>query len=227
MPIEIITGPSFAGKSAFGLQEVTRREQEDGELGLILIGFSEIYRALIPGELSSYRDQAVADSGATRLAGSTYDAVIGLALARELSGFLISQSPRRAVSLADRFGGAPIWDVTAQPDALALRVTAHVRDLGQRVARAGAGDVEGNCRRQVRTYFNERSVLVHRAREVRQPRRGRYEKGGPVQPFDEGLFVKGLSPAGRQARDELIADGDGSPTPAAVFGQVMRNLGRR
>ena len=59
-------------------------------------------------------------------------------------------------------GGAPIWDVTAPPDALAVRVAAHVSALQGRIARAGDA-AEAACRRQVLTYFNERPVLVGRA----------------------------------------------------------------
>ena len=226
MAVEIISGPSFAGKSEFAQQEIAAAEQEGGELGLVAVSFSEIFRAIVPGEQSQLRDEDLAASGASRFAGATYDAAVGLVLARELSGFLISQSPRRAVSLSDRFGGVGIWDVTAPPDALAVRVAAHVSALQGRIARAGDA-AEAACRRQVLTYYNERPVLVGRAREVTQPRRGRFRKGAPVRQFDEALFVRGLTPAGRQARDQLIDAGDSAPTPAAVFRQVMKNLGRR
>ena len=225
MAVEIITGPSFGGKSEFARQEITRREQDDGVLGLALVSFSDLFRVLIPGEQSQYRDQPVANSGASRLVGSAYDAAVGLLLVRELSGYIAVPSPRRAVSLSDRFGGAQIWDVTAPPDALALRVRAHVSALMGRVPRAR--DAESSCRRAVGTYYAERSLLVGRARQVTQTRRGRYEKGGTVQPFNEDLFVSGLSPAGRAARDQLIADGVASPTPADVFRQTLINLGRR
>ena len=224
MAVEIVSGPAFSGKSEFAQQEVARREQEGGELGLVVVAYSEIFRAIVPGEQSQLRDEDLAASGASRFAGAVYDAAVGLVLARELSGYLISQSPRRAVSLSDRFGAAVIWDVTAPPDALAVRVAAHVSALQGRIARAG--DAEGACRRQVLTYYNERPALVGRAREVTQPRRGRFRKGAPVRQFDEALFVRGLTPAGRQARDQLIDAGDSAPTPAAVFRQVMKNLGR-
>ena len=148
-------------------------------------------RALVPGEQSQYRDEALGATGASRLVGSVYDAVVGLLLVRQLSGYIAVPSPRRALSLAARFGGAQVWDVTAPPDAIALRVQAHVSALMGRVPRAG--NAESSCRRAVGTYYNERSMLAGRAREVTQPRRGRFQKGGTVQPFDEDLFVRGLS----------------------------------
>ena len=222
--IAIVCGPPFGGKSEFALSEIADREQA-GELGLILVSYSEIYRALVPGEQSALRDTPVSDTGAPSLAGGVFDFAVGAMVARELSGYVATPSPRRALQLADRLGASAVWDVTADVGSLAVRVSSHAAAIGQRTARAG--DPEGGCRRQVLTYLNERHLLTGRAREVRQRRRGSYEKGGVVQPYDEAAFVRGLTPAGRQARDELIEAGNGSPAPADVFRQTLRNLGRR
>ena len=188
--------------------------------------YSEIYRALVPGEQSATcAIQPVSDTGAPSLAGGVFDFAVGAMVARELSGYVATPSPRRALQLADRLGASAVWDVTADVGSLAVRVSSHAAAIGRRTARAG--DPEGGCRRQVLTYLNERHLLTGRAREVRQSPRGRFEKAGPVQPFDEALFVRGLTPAGRAARDELIAAGNGSPSPADVFRKTLVNLGRR
>lgn len=222
--VEIVTGPAFGGKSAFAESEIERRELS-GELGLILVSYSELYRALVPGEQSQLRDTPVGDTGAPSLAGGVFDFAVGAMLARELSGYVATPSPRRALQLADRLGATAVWDVTADVGSLALRVSTHAAAIGQRTARAG--DAEGGCRRQVLTYLNERHLLTGRAREVRQVRRGRYEKGGPVLPYDEAAFLRGLTPAARQARAQLIEAGNASPTPADVFRRTLANLGRR
>ena len=114
--------------------------------------------------------------------------------------------------------------MTVDVGSLAARVHSHAAALGQRTARAG--DAVGGCQRQIASYLGERHLLTGRAREVTQRRRGVYEKGATVAPFDEAAFIRGLTPAGRLARDELIAAGNGSPAPAEVFRLVLRNLGR-
>ena len=224
MAVEVVTGPPFSGKAEFARAEIAERERA-GELGLILVDYTALYLALVPGAQSALRDAPVGDTGAPRAVGSVFDFAVGALAARELAGYVTTQSPRRAVALADKLR-APIWDVTADVGSIALRVRAHVTDIQRRVTRAGAG-IEGRCRRQAGTYYTERSVLAGRAREVRQVRRGEYSKGGQVQAFDEGAFLRGLTPAGREARDQLIEDGNISPTPADVFYRVLQNLGRR
>ena len=225
MAVEIVTGPAFAGKAEFVRGEIERREQA-GELGLVLVDYTALYAALVPGEQSALRDASVSDTGAPRAVGSVYDFAAGAILARQLSGYVTTQSPRRAIALADRLGASTIWDVTADAGSLAARVRAHVSALSGRVARAGDG-AEGSCGRQVSTYLNERHLLAGRAREVEQVRRGSYRKGGQVQAYDEGAFVRGLTPSGRQARDELVEAGDAHPSPADVFRKTLSNLGRR
>ena len=167
----------------------------------------------------------MSDTGAPSLAGGVFDFAVGAMVARELSGYVATPSPRRAIQLADRLGASAIFDVTVDVGSLAARVNGHAVAIGQRTARAG--DPAGGCQRQVVAYLNERHLLTGRAREVRQVRRGNYEKGQTVQLYSEAAFVRGLTPAGRQARDELIQAGNGSPTPADVFRRTLQNLGRR
>ena len=54
----VVTGAPFSGKGQFVRSEIARRER-DGELGLLLIGFTELYSAVVPGIQSSYRDENV------------------------------------------------------------------------------------------------------------------------------------------------------------------------
>ena len=225
MALEVVTGAPFAGKAEFVRGEIERREQA-GELGLIMVDYTAIYAAVVVGEQSQLRDAALTDTGAARAAGAAYDFMVGAVLARQLSSFVTTQSPRRALAISDRFGGAPVWDVQANVGDLAVRVRSHAADISGRVARAGDG-VEAGCGRQVAAYLGERHMLAGRAREVVQVRRGTYRKGGLVEPFNEQLFVSGLTPAGRLARDELIAAGNQSPSPSEVFRLVLQNLGRR
>ena len=149
---------------------------------------------------------------------------------RELSGYITTQSPRQALALADgRLGGAPIWDVLAGPDDIAERVVFHLEAMGRRVPRLLMNPAAGNsrCRRQALTYFQERAGLVGRAREVTQRGRDRFDKGGTVRQFDQAAFNRGLTPAGRQAREQILEETGAEPTPADVFKRVLQNLGRR
>ena len=58
MPIVVVTGAPFSGKGQFVRDEIERREQ-DGELGLISIDYTALYSSVVPGEQSSFRDDAV------------------------------------------------------------------------------------------------------------------------------------------------------------------------
>ena len=60
---------------------------------MLLVSYSEIYRALVPGEQSQYRDQAVGDTGAPRAVGSVFDWTVGALAARELGGYIATPSP--------------------------------------------------------------------------------------------------------------------------------------
>ena len=234
MPIEVITGPPFSGKAEFARAEIARRERA-GELGLVLLDYTALYSALVPGVQSSYRDDAVSDTGAPRATGAAYEWMLGTIAARELSGYITTQSPRRALAISNRFEDAPIWDLWTGPDDVAERVHFHMEALGERVPRAamrpGQGGAFGDrlralCGQQAQTYYRERPGVVGRAREVRQTGRGSYRKGGPAVNYDE-RFVRGLTPAGREARAELVSEGNLNPTPADVFKRTLQRLGRR
>ena len=64
--------------------------------------WTRLYLALVWGAQSQYRDEAVSDTGAPRAAGAVFDFVVGAIAARELSGYILNQSPRRAVDLGER-----------------------------------------------------------------------------------------------------------------------------
>ena len=134
MPIVVVTGPPFAGKGQFVRDEIARREM-DGELGLISVDFTAIYSAITPGDQSSFRDEAVSDTGAPRLAGYAFAVLLTALLDRELSGYVSTPSPARALEIADK-AGAPILDIAASVDQIATRITSHMRDL-QRTVPAG------------------------------------------------------------------------------------------
>ena len=221
MAIATITGPPFSGKTEYARGEIRRREAA-GELGLILIGFTELYRALVPGEQSQYRDDAVSNTGSPRLAGYMFEVATAAAAARELSGFAVTQSPRAAVRLADRFNG-PLFDVVLPEGDVADRIDAHLTRLGRDVARATAADAVEGCRRQAVTYQREREALVGRATEIKRGAGGGFTKGGTVRAFDRALWEKGLTPRGRSALDELKHLGNPEPSPADVMAFLLKN----
>ena len=97
----IVTGAAFSGKGRFARAEIERRER-DGDLGLVLIDYTALYLALVPGVQSSYRDDRVSATGVSRLIGYLYEVAIREALDRELDGYATTNSPRRALALADR-----------------------------------------------------------------------------------------------------------------------------
>ncbi len=220
MAIATITGAPFSGKSEYARQEIARRESA-GALGLVLLGFSELYRAMVPGEQSQFRDEAVTDTGAPRMVGYTFEVVAAAMAARELDGYVVTQSPRQAIKLADRFDG-PLFEVVADMGDVAIRVDAHMTKLARDVARAKAENALAGCRRQAVTYQRERKALAGRAVEVTRSGRG-FKTGGTVRRFDRELWLKGLTPRAREAVAELVTLGNAEPSPSDVMSFLLRN----
>ena len=229
MPIVVITGPPFSGKSAYARAEIERRET-DGELGLVALDYTGLYAAIVPGSQSAFRDAEVADTGAPRLAGYAFAVLLAALLDRELSGYVSTPSPRRALEISDKAGGAPILDIDANVEDIATRIGLHMRGLSRTIPRATRARMVGRCRQAATAYLRSDHVLVGRARTV--TRRGdRWKVGAVKKPFDRAAFERGLTPAGRAVRDELIAAGNQDPTPADVLSELitdrrLRNEGR-
>ena len=165
------------------------------------------------------------DTGASRLVGAAFEWAAGAVAARELAGYVTTQSPRRALQLRQRFGGeSQVFNVEASIEDLADRTVAHERSLARRIPRAGdeASDIDRQCREQGRAYLREREALTDEAIEVK-PRGGRFVRTGPVREFDRGLWLRGLTPAGRDAVDELVSLGNPEPSPSDVFDFMVRN----
>ena len=220
MPIVVVTGAPFSGKGQFVRDEIERRET-DGELGLISIDFTAIYTAITPGEQSSFRDDAVSDTGAPRLAGYVFAVLLAALKDRELSGYVSTPSPRRALEIADT-AGAPILDIAASIDQIGVRINTHMSDLQKTVARATRARTVGRCRKAATSYLRNEHVLVGKARTV--TREGdRYRVGARKLPFDRAAFERGLTARGRAARDELIAAGTPDPTPADILTLLLPN----
>ena len=224
MAITVVTGPPFAGKGRFVRDEIERRETEGGELGLVDIDYTALFAALAPGAQSSFRDDAVSDSGAPRLVGYLYEVAVTQAAARELSGYVTTNSPQRAVRLAERVGGL-ILEVTATIEEVADRAEAHMTTLRRRVPRARRDRAVGGCRGAAVTYLREAPALVGRAREVTRRGSG-WEVGATRQAFDRAAFERGLTARGRAARDELIAEGRTDWTPADILARLLRDRNR-
>ena len=222
MAVEVVAGAPFSGKARYVRQEIERREAA-GELGLAALDWSLIYLALFPGEQSKLRDEAVSDTGAPRAAGAVYDFAVGAIAAREIDGYVLTQSPRRAVELADRLS-ASIVEVEADPGDVADRADSHMRAIRRTVTRAAVDTLRSQCRRQGVRYFQEESRLVGRARIIRRRGSG-YVKGETKRPFDRKLWERGLTPAARDAVAELQALGTAQPTPAEVLSFLLKNRG--
>ena len=216
MAIEVVVGPPFSGKGRFVREAIERREAA-GELGLIALDWTALYLALFPGAQSAFRDDAVADTGAPRLAGYTFEVIVAAIAARELAGYVLTQSPRRAVELAERVNGV-VLEVEADVGDVADRADSHMRRLRRTVARAALDATLPRCRRAAVTYQRESSVLVGRARTVRGGR------PGPVkQPFDRELWARGLTPRAREGLQELVERGDPTPSPADLQAWLLRD----
>ena len=217
--VEVVTGAPFSGKSLYIGDEIERREAR-GELGLVSVDYSGLYAATVPGVESSLRDAAVAATGAPRLAGYLFEAAVAQVVLRELSGYIATNSPKRAVALAERFGGRLV-NVDVGIEDLAGRINEHMSGLTRKVRRASREGVVGRCRDAAGRYLREADdVLVGRARNVRRVGQ-RWRDTGIVKPFDRDNFRRGLTPSGREAVAQLEADGDLEWKPIDVHNRLL------
>ena len=221
MAVEVVASPPFGGKGRYARAEVARREAA-GELGLVVLDWSLLFAALVPGAESQLRDQEVADTGAPRATGAAYDFMIGAIAARELSGFVLTQSPRRAIEIADRLN-APIVEVEAKIGDVATRAEGHMRTVARTVSRAAAGALRPLCRRAAVAYYREQDRLVGRARVARPAGRGYKVDPRPKMAFDRELWLRGLTPKGREGLAALQAAGNPEPSPAEVLAWILRD----
>ena len=171
MPLEVVTGPPFAGKNWWIADQIERREA-DGERGILAISYSSMYVAIAPGNESAYRDEEVTDTGVPRLAAYLFAAAVGEAGTRDLAGYVATDSPRRAVDLLERIGANELIEVRVTEETAIRHAERHVAQLRQIAPRAGAADAIQRCRRIVQQYFRERPMLgTVDVREVAPPDR--------------------------------------------------------
>ena len=218
MPIVVVTGAPFSGKGQFVRDEIERRE-DGGELGLISIDYTALYGAIVPGVQSSFRDDEVADTGASRWAAYLYAIAVVQVLDRELTGYIATPSPTRALEIADK-AGAPIVAIDATVDEIASRVKTHIRDLSRTVPRATRDRTVGRCRKAAAVYLRDEDKLVGRARTATK-RGNRWRVGERKHAFDPAAFERGLTPAGRLARADLVGEGIIDPTPTDILNRLL------
>ena len=219
--MQVILGVPFSGKSQFARAEVQRREA-GGELGLTVIDYSALFGAVVPGTQSSYRDEAISDTGASRLVSYAFEVLIAQVAARELRGYVLLNSPRRAARVLSTLGATTLHEMDIGPSEVAARVHGHLASLRRQVPRARTDAADNRCAEAVVQYYRERPDLPEsvKVRRVRQ-RGNRFEVGAPESSqYDRDAFLRGLTPAGHDARADLIASGIEDPTPA----EIMRRL---
>ena len=221
MAVEVVTGAPFSGKARYVRDEIARREAA-GELGLVAVDWTALYAAMVWGAQSALRDDPVSDTGAPRFAGYVFEVAAAAVAARELSGYILTQSPERAITLADRFD-ARLLETPVDPGDVADRAEAHMVRLGRTVARAAAGRLRPQCRAAAVRYFREEPRLVGRAHVVRRRGRGHSVDPQPKRPFDRALWERGLTDRGRAAFNALKAAGDSEPSPADVMRYLLRD----
>ena len=169
--LTIVTGAPFSGKRLWTDREIEQAEEE-GAVGWLALDFTSFYSAAVPGLGSVYRDQRVSDSGAARYAGWLLGAAIREAGQRELDGFVLTDSPRRALALAAQIGGAPMVEVVVTQEAALRRSQQHVelvKALAPRAAQDDGAEAAQRCRKMVEAYYNERDVLPPDTRQVTAP----------------------------------------------------------
>ena len=165
--LTIVTGAPFAGKAAWVDREIERLES-GGTVGTLRLDYTSTYASLIPGLQSVYRDSRITDSGAARFAGWVLAAAVREAGERELDGFVLTDSARRALALTAALRDAPLVEVTVSESTALARSRQHVELVRELAPRAGDKTAE-RCKQMVAQYFNERPILPADTRRVTPP----------------------------------------------------------
>jgi adenylate kinase family enzyme len=227
MALDIILGPPFSGKSQFARDQIAEREVA-GELGVVAIDYSALYRALVPGTLDQYRDSAVKETGAMSLTSYLMEVAIRQADESNASGYILVNSPARAARIAERVGAAAPLEMDISIDDLADRIDTHLTELKRDVPRARNEGAKKRCTQAGIAYLREKYPRTRqglRTRKVTRTSGGKWRVSGPSAAPDAAAFMRGLTPAGRTAREALVAAGDANPTPAAIFKRLLDERG--
>ena len=223
MALQLVIGPPFAGKSQFARARIDEREAA-GELGLIAIDFSALFGALVPGVLSSYRDVAVSETGSPRYVGYLFEAAVSAAVARGASGYVLLNSPARAVRMVERVEAKTVIEIDVDIDTVTDRIDDHLTTIRGRVPRARTSAATARCAKAATSYYAELPAASDRLTRRKAKRQGKRWKLAEQtdRGFDEAAFLRGLTPAGHDARADLLAE-TGEATPAAIFRRVLAN----
>ena len=243
--VQVVTGAPFSGKGQFVRDEIARRERE-GELGLVALDWTALYTALVPGVQSSFRDEAVSDTGAPRMVAYVFE-IIAAAIAA--GSFTVTSSHSRHVRRSSWRTGSltarlttclmsswTTWRTsrTGPPGRLLLDEVGPRGAAGAGGAGRGAGGLPargagGLPARGAGGLPARGAGLLQRSSGAGGPGsrspalRPRVEGGEVKRPFDRELWERGLTPRGREARNELIERGNPEPTPAQVMAWLLRD----
>jgi hypothetical protein len=228
MALDIILGPPFSGKSQFARDQIAEREVA-GELGVVAIDYSALFRALVPGTLDQYRDAEVSETGASSFVSYMMEVGVRRAIESQLSGYILVNSPARAARVAERVGAAAVpLEMDTSIDDLADRIDTHLTELKRDVPRARNEGAKKRCTQAGIAYLREKYPRTRqglRTRKVTRTSGGKWRVSGPSAAPDAAAFMRGLTPAGRTAREALVAAGDANPTPAAIFKRLLDERG--
>ena len=161
----------------------------------------------------------MSETGAPRWVAYLYAVAVAQVLDRELSGYISTPNPTRALEIADK-AAAPIVDIAASVDEIASRIKVHIRDLSRTVPRATRDRTVGRCRKAATVYLRDEHRLVGRAR-VATKRGSTWRVGERKHAFDPAAFERGLTPAGRLARADLVGEGIVDPTPTDILTRLL------
>ena len=112
------------------------------------LNYTALYSALVPGTDSVYRDGRISDSGAARFAAYLLAVALREAVARELSGYVAVDSPRRAVEAVRQSPGSPVVEVTVTRQEALRRAQQHIASDSRRSRPAGGGRMMARRLRQ-------------------------------------------------------------------------------
>ena len=222
MALEVIIGAPFSGKSQ-AARDLVREREEAGELGLVVVDFSAIFAALIPGILSSYRDEAVSETGAPSLVAGLFAAAVARAHSRNMSGYVLLNSPRRAINTAAQVGARELLEMDVGIDTVVERVDAHLSDIRRAVPRARTAAATARCANAAAAFYREVPDAYEAIprRKVRRQGRRYVTADSRERGFDEAAFLRGLTPRGHDVRADLLAEGQAA-TPAAIFRRLLQ-----
>ena len=156
MAVTIVAGAPFAGKSRWAEEEIARRESENDERGLLLLDYTHLYLALVPGVLDQFRAPGFAP--AAPMVSYVRGVVLKQAVERELDIYVTVQTVPEVKRMQREYPDSDTVVVDTPKATARTRSKRHVAELVRQYGTRGASleiaRADGLCETAINRWFD-------------------------------------------------------------------------